>query len=156
MLSIDIQNHRFQVRAAAVFIEGDFVLLHRLDGDDFWALPGGRVEAGEDGASTIVREMAEELGDAVTCGPLLYTVENFFEIAGKAHHEIGLYYRAQLPHDSRVRDTSVEHAGVEGDKALVFAWFPRHALDAITLHPSFLKAALCEEPLAHRHVIQRD
>ena len=103
-----------------------------------------------------VREMAEELGEGITCGPLLYVVENFFEYAGKAQHEIGLYYRAQLPPGSRLLRTDTEHAGVEGDKALVFAWFPRAMLDAVALHPLFLKAALRDEPVAFRHVVQRD
>jgi 8-oxo-dGTP pyrophosphatase MutT (NUDIX family) len=156
MLAFDIQNYRFQVRAAAVFTEGDIVLLHRLAADDFWALPGGRVEPGEDGAATIRREMAEELGETVSCGPLLYVVENFFEFAGKACHEIGLYYRAQLPRESRLRRTDAAHAGVEGDQALVFAWFRRTALAEITVHPAFLKTALGEEPLSFRHVVQRD
>lgn len=156
MLSFDIQDHRFQVRAAAVFVERGHVLLHRMADDDFWALPGGRVEPGEDGTMTIVREMAEELGERVTCGPLLYLVENFFEYAGKAHHEIGLYYRAQLRPGSRVLRNDTEHAGIEGDKALVFAWFPLAALDAVALRPSFLQAALRDEPLAFRHVVQRD
>jgi ADP-ribose pyrophosphatase YjhB (NUDIX family) len=156
MLSFDIQDHRFQVRAAAVFVEADHVLLHRMVDDDFWTLPGGRVAPGEDGAATIVREMAEELGERVTCGPLLYVVENFFAYAGMAYHEIGLYYRAQLLPGSRLQRIDAEHAGIEGDKALVFAWFPRAALDAVALHPSFLKAALSEELLAFRHMVQRD
>lgn len=49
MISVNIAGHRFQLRAAAVVVHGGFVLLHRLQGDAFWALPGGRVEPGEDG-----------------------------------------------------------------------------------------------------------
>ncbi len=36
-----------------------------------WSLPGGRVEAGEDDATALVREMAEETGLAVRPGALV-------------------------------------------------------------------------------------
>ncbi|WP_395848191.1 hypothetical protein [Cystobacter fuscus] len=46
MLSFDTPTHRFHLRAAAVIRQGPRVLLHRLETDTFWALPGGRVEPG--------------------------------------------------------------------------------------------------------------
>ena len=53
---------KYNLRAAAVLVHDGAVLLHRLEGDPYWALPGGRVELGESGAETVVREMQEELG----------------------------------------------------------------------------------------------
>src|SRR5689334_21162768 len=96
MISVDIAGHRFQLRAAAVIVHEGFVLLHRLDGDEYWALPGGRVEPGEAANATLVREMIEELDEPVECAELLYVVENFFAHAGKPNHEIGLYFRTAL------------------------------------------------------------
>ncbi len=118
MISVEISGHRFQLRAAAVVVHGDFVLLHRLEGDEYGALPRGRVEPGEDGQSTLVREMLEELDERVECSDLLYVVENFFEHGGKPNHEVGLYFRVQLAPVSRLLDKSRSHAGVEGDKRL--------------------------------------
>jgi hypothetical protein len=60
MISFDAGTHRFNLRAAAVIFQGAYVLQHRVDGDDFWSLPGGRVEPGEDAAKTAIREMLEE------------------------------------------------------------------------------------------------
>lgn len=40
-----------------------------------WSIPGGRIEPGESDAQAVVREVAEETGLAVTCGPLLGSVE---------------------------------------------------------------------------------
>jgi len=37
----------FNFRAAGIILDGDWVLLHRAEIDDFWAPPGGRVELGE-------------------------------------------------------------------------------------------------------------
>jgi 8-oxo-dGTP diphosphatase len=44
-------------------------------GQGLWSIPGGRVEAGESDADAVIREVAEETGLSVTCGPLLGAVE---------------------------------------------------------------------------------
>jgi ADP-ribose pyrophosphatase YjhB (NUDIX family) len=82
--------HQFDVRAAALLLDGERVLLHRLDGDTSWALPGGRVHLGE-AADQVRREMREELGVAVAVTRLLWIVESFFEHRGRTHHELGFY-----------------------------------------------------------------
>jgi 8-oxo-dGTP pyrophosphatase MutT (NUDIX family) len=40
-----------------------------------WSIPGGRVEPGETDQEAVVREVIEETGLAVTCGPLLGEVQ---------------------------------------------------------------------------------
>jgi 8-oxo-dGTP pyrophosphatase MutT (NUDIX family) len=49
-------------RPAAVIFQDEYVLLHQVESDDFWCLPGGRVEPGEHAAQTVIREMQEEVG----------------------------------------------------------------------------------------------
>ena len=65
MLSFDVGAGKFQARAAAIIRREDHILIHRMIRDPFWTLPGGRVEFGEDAATTVAREIAEELGRAV-------------------------------------------------------------------------------------------
>ena len=155
MISVDIAGHRFQLRAAAVVVHDGFVLLHRLEGDEYWALPGGRVEPGEDARSTLEREMVEELNEHVECAELLYVVENFFEHASKPNHEIGLYFRVQLDATSKVLDKSSSHAVVEGGKQLEFRWFLSEQLHEVDLRPSFLRGSLSRHTLGFQHIVQR-
>lgn len=155
MISFDLAEHRFNLRAAAIFLQDNSVLLHRLEGDAVWALPGGRVEPGEDAASAVIREMFEELGETVQCGELLYVVENFFEHQSKPNHEVGLYFLAHLSEGSPLRTIRQSHFGIEGSSRLEFRWFALSDLSDVNLHPSFLRAALPKPVLAFEHVVHR-
>lgn len=155
MISLDLGTHQFHLRAAAVFSFGDAILLHRLESDAFWALPGGRVEPGEDAARTVVREMREELGQEVTCGDVLFVVENFFDDRGRQHHEVGLYFNAAFAPDSSMLDITTSHAGIEGQHRLEFKWFSRRELAGVDVRPSFLRSALAEAHPRFQHVVQR-
>ena len=59
---------RFQVALKAFVLEGERLLMVReADGENYWELPGGRIEEGEERLSPIAvlrRELSEELGVA--------------------------------------------------------------------------------------------
>ncbi|HSW03928.1 NUDIX hydrolase [Aquabacterium sp.] len=156
MISIQLHGQRFQVRAAAIILHDDFVMLHRGPGDDYWALPGGRVEVGEEASVTVVREMMEELGEAVHCGPLLHVAENFFDLAERRNHEIGFYFRVTLPEGSAHLDKTRVYSGLEGHLGLEFRWFALAELGAINLRPTFLQRSLMASPLVFEHAVQRE
>lgn len=155
MISFRANGQRFQLRVAAIEEHEGYVLLYRTTVDDYWALPGGRVELGEDAASAIVREMREELAEQIRCGKLLIVVENFFDYAGEANHEIGLYYSAALSSESRLLDKMNLHQGVEGSQNLEFRWFPVAQLASVDLRPAFLKAKLGHLTSGVEHVVER-
>ena len=156
MISFVSQSHRFDLRAAAIVTSGDRVLLHRRVGDQFWALPGGRVEAGETAEAAVVRELQEEIAESIECDRLVLVVENFFSHDGFEHHEVGLYFSASLNMKSALLSGPGPFAGSEGTAALTFAWFERLNLAQVDVRPSFLCDALRVTPLEFRHVVHRD
>lgn len=141
MIAFQVGGVSFQVRAAAILIDQGRLLLHRAVGDDFWSLPGGRVEAGEDSATTVQRELREELDEAVQAERLLFVVENFFAHADVACHELGFYYRCRLADGSTLGQRPQPFAGIEldRDKPLEFAWFALDELPGLTVYPEFLR-----------------
>ncbi|BBB65955.1 DNA mismatch repair protein MutT [Undibacterium sp. YM2] len=156
MISFDIDEYRYNLRAAAIILDGDRVLLHKIEGDAFWCVPGGRVDAGEQAAATVVREMQEELSEQVTCERFLWTVENFFEYRGQKHHELGLYFLALLSPDSRLRNTPGPYFGNEGNLQLTFDWFTRTELQHLDIRPSFLADVLAEPELRVGHIVHQE
>ncbi|MEN3113621.1 NUDIX hydrolase [Uliginosibacterium paludis] len=153
MISVRVNGQRFQVRAASIVIHDGHVLLHRAADDDYWSLPGGRVEIGEAASATVVREMKEELGEAVTCGPLVHVVENFFDIKGEPNHEIGFYFQVALSEGSPLVDKARSYSGLESDLRLMFQWHALLDLGSIDLRPAFLRNTLSTIPLVFSHVV---
>ncbi|WP_341678075.1 NUDIX domain-containing protein [Niveibacterium sp. SC-1] len=156
MISFPVGNYRFHLRAAAVVVREGAVLLHRAEGDAFWALPGGRVEPGEIAADAVAREMKEELSAEVRAVRLVWVVENFFGYRGESHHEVGLYFLAEPSSASSLMNEPGPYVGREGVRSLEFAWFAPSELAALDVRPSFLVPLLKAQDFSFRHVVHRD
>ncbi len=151
-----IDGLRFQLRAAAIIRSPLGVLVHRLEGDDFWSLPGGRVEPDETAEAALVREFEEEVCEPLDCGPLALVAENFFEYDGERYHEIGLYFRATLRPDSPLLTSPGPHVGAEPTRTLLFQWFAEEDFSIIDLRPTFLVQELSVRDAGVRHIVHRD
>ena len=145
-----------RLRAAAIITRPGRVLLHRMEGDAFWALPGGGIEPGESASEALVREMREELGVAVAPGALACVVENFFVYAGMAYHETGLYLHVHPEPGGLLDQSEGPYEGVEGKRRLEFAWFARSELAGLDLRPPFLRDALARDAAQVLHIVYRD
>jgi 8-oxo-dGTP pyrophosphatase MutT (NUDIX family) len=147
---------KFNPRVAAVALHEDRVLLHRIEKDDFWSLPGGRIEAGESSADALRRETAEEMDADLKIGRMIWVVENFFEYENQPYHEIGFYYLVDLPESITEYATNEHFYGKEGKLKIIFEWHRLDHLDGIDLRPAFLAQALQDIPSATRHIIHSD
>lgn len=156
MISFHQNGRRFHLRAGGIVLHQDHVLLHRLEGDQFWAVPGGRVEMGEQAGETLIREFLEELGIGVTTGDLVCVGENFFDYQGEPHHEVGLYLAIELPQGSPLLDLEKTHVGTEGNQRLEFKWFHRGRLGSLDFRPSALRTLLESAGSVKSHFVQRD
>jgi mutator protein MutT len=81
------------VAVGAIVFDGDRVLLIERGSPPsvgLWTVPGGKVEPGERLADAVVREVREETGLDVTCGPLVDVVERI----STAYHYVIVDYVA--------------------------------------------------------------
>jgi 8-oxo-dGTP diphosphatase len=107
------------VGALAYDGEGRLLLVQRANepGRGLWSLPGGRVEPGEDDATALIREMAEETGLVVRLGALVGRVRrDRFDIADYRCTVVGGKLRA-------------------GDDALDVRWCDARTLAELPLVP---------------------
>jgi 8-oxo-dGTP diphosphatase len=101
--------------SAVAVADGRLLLVQRASGRSgggLWAVPGGRVEAGERLGEAVVRELQEETGLRARCGELVGWVER---IGPDAHYVI-LDFRVDLD--------DPPGAAVAGDDAAAVAWVP--------------------------------
>jgi 8-oxo-dGTP pyrophosphatase MutT (NUDIX family) len=156
MITFDRGNVRFTYRVAGVAIRDGKVLAQKSVEGNYCFLPGGRAELRETAGETLRREMQEELHVDVSVGRLLWVVENFFELGGKAFHELGLYFSMTFPEDSPVNDTNQTFLVKEAHHEYVFQWFALDDLNSVPLYPSLLQAALQSLPDRTEHIVQID
>ena len=133
----------FNPRACGIALRNGKVLLQRAEWDQFWAVPGGRIEPGERSDRALVREMREELGIGVRIGQMAYVIENLFEDRGTSFHEFGFYYLMDVL-DDHVCAAIGDFKGVE--RHLCFRWFGLDELTAIDIRPRLLGIRLLALP----------
>ncbi len=142
-LTIDVEDYKLNVRAAGVIIHNNKVLVHKNLNSDHYALIGGRVEIGEDSATTVKRETQEELGKEVEVTEYVSTIENFFEMKESKYHEILFIHKAEFINDE---DKKIEHTlkNMEGKENLQYEWLDLDKIDEYPLVPEIVKEMLKE------------
>ncbi|MGG3280099.1 NUDIX hydrolase [Paenibacillus solani] len=142
MITFERDHNKFNFRVAGIAIHNNRILLHTTEKDDFWNLPGGRVEFNESTDQTIIREIKEELDIEVQMNKLLFVNEDFFDYEDKHYHEIGFYYLIDFPEGHEVVKKDGEFKGIEDNGKLIFKWFSLDELKGLNVYPEILKTEL--------------
>ena len=144
MITFERDNNKFNFRVAGILIHNNRVLLHTTKTDDFWNLPGGRVEFNESTEQALIRELQEELGVTIQHERIVYINEDFFEYDCKKYHEIGFYYLVSLAEDHEILQENKEFYGLEDNGRLIFKWFEVEELLDVEVYPKILKTDIQE------------
>ena len=149
-LTLDVENYKLNIRAAGVIIHNNKVLTHKNINKDHRALPGGRVEIGENSEQTVKRELEEELGKKVKTEGYVATIENFFELEGKKYHEIFFIHRVEFV-DKQDQEITYTLHNVEGKEYLNYEWIELDEIDKYNIVPACLKEILKQKQFSvHR------
>ncbi len=153
---INFKTHEgvFNFRTAGILMRDGKVLIHRGIKDDFYALPGGRVEMTEDTETTLIREMKEELDIEVTINRLLWVCESFFDHGGKRYHEICFYYLMEHEEESSIYDNEVFHT-IEENREYEFKWVSIERFKEEEFYPVFIKERINNLPSAIERILDR-
>lgn len=144
MLVIQNGNEKFNFRVAALIFndENDKILIHRKKGHNFWMLPGGRMEMGEDTETGLKRELEEELKIKEDV-QIKLIIENFFKLYDEIYHELCFYYSLNINIDKYDLNYDEEFSGIEGDN-YIFKWVQVNELSNYDLKPEFVKDKIKE------------
>lgn len=156
-VKINSEEGKFKFRVCGILKVNDKYLTVKIQGNEFYCLPGGHVELGEDTDSAILREMKEELGYEVKIVKLVSIIQNFFKTKDdKVFHELGYYYIVEPANISDVNTN--DYVITENDKGklvrLEFKWFTLDELKQAYFLPEILKNQLTNENLVN--IITRD
>lgn len=132
-------------------IHSGHILIHRAVEDDFWALPGGRVELFENSDVTVEREILEELGLECDVVRQLWYVENFYEYNSLKFHELANYFLVALAKQPIV-EAELDFKGVKTSVNLLFRWVLVANLRSYNLKPEFLIEKLTDFPSSIEYV----
>ncbi|MDD3303694.1 MAG: NUDIX domain-containing protein [Clostridia bacterium] len=137
-ITIDVEDYKLNVRAAAIIIHEGKVLVHKNVKTNYYALMGGRISIGEDSATTAIREVKEELGKEIELIGCASTIENFFEMKDSKYHEILFVYLAEFVNEDDKKITTTMK-NIEGKDYLQYEWLDISKIDTYPLYPLVAK-----------------
>lgn len=129
----------FRLRAAAVILKEDRVLMMGNSAVAYLYSVGGAVRLGETAEEAVLREVREETGLTLSIDRLLAIHQNFFvdkDLGGEAWHELALYYLMRpLAAGQHVKTASDSMVGAKERSV----WVPIDSFAEHNAYPRFFK-----------------
>jgi 8-oxo-dGTP pyrophosphatase MutT (NUDIX family) len=129
-------------KAMAVFRRGNQILVNEVRESDGrlvgFRIPGGHIEFAEYAQDTIIREISEELGAALTDVQKIGVLENVFTYMGQTGHEIIFVYNSRFVDETLYTKVSLT---AHEDNGTVFelVWHdPKNLPEGAALYPDGL------------------
>lgn len=144
-VKIKSDEGNFKFRVCGILKHNNKYLTVKINDNDFFCLPGGHVELGEDTDSAVLREMNEELGYPIKIDRLVAINQNFFKNNnGAIFHEIGYYYVVEAICAKNVNYNDYNREELDKGKIqhLQFKWFSEDELKTIDFRPAFIANCL--------------
>lgn len=154
-ITVDIGNYRLNYRVGALIEHEGKILLHKADDNDYYAIPGGRVKAGENSDEALKREVKEEMGVNLLIDNYFGMIENFFNTQEKNYHELMALYHCHFEENCSLYEKE-EIRDIEEHKNLSFFWIPIEEIDTISLRPVALKEEIKKGLNRTIHIIHRE
>jgi len=146
------ENKWFRLRAAAIIIENDCVLMAGNEGVSFLYSIGGGIHHGETAEQAVIREVFEETSVNYEIERLAFVHENFFVmqegvLKDRECHEIAFYFLMKARGSQEVFCKSMTADGKEFIK-----WIPVSELSHYTAYPEFFVDKLANMPAVLEHI----
>lgn len=156
-VKINSDEGKFKFRVCGILKVNNKYLTVKIGDNDFYCLPGGHVELGEDTDHAVLREMKEELGFDIKIVNLVSVIQNFFkDKENRIFHELGYYYIVEPVNIENVNLN--DYVIMEHDKGkivrLEFKWFTLEELQVARFLPEVLKTQLTNTSFTN--IITRD
>lgn len=91
-IGMNTANGGFSLRAAALIIHDDQLLVIKHDDFDCFYTIGGGVNVNETSVDAVIREVREETGYLLSVDRLAYIQERFYKSSNTHHHEVVFFY----------------------------------------------------------------
>lgn len=132
------ETERFSLRVRGLIKLDDKYLIIRT-GEDYFFLPGGHVEIGENTKIALIREIKEEVGIDVNIKNIFCIHEQFYQNKNMNWHENVFYYIVEPTNNIHTKNWET----IENDKGILknleFIWVNTKELKEIDLRPLVIK-----------------
>ena len=141
--------YHFSLRAAALIIQNNHLLVAKHKDYDCYYTIGGGVHMNEPTEDAVLREILEETGVHAVIDRLVYVLERFYCTDSEHQHELTFFYLIST------MDTPIENGSHTDQLSERMHWLPIQDLHKYPLVPEFLREELTHISPTIQHIISR-